>query len=257
MGHDCKFLGIDGPAFPAEFQQLKSARNSLCGHSVFEARATLGVRQPFTTLLSVAAACVCWGYGFATVSAVIHSCQLDSNRLFVNHWLHAAGQATRLYLSFCLRPNGSSQRFSRAIQSFSTETTCRHLQSPFVDLLRRTGPTQPYLSQGRGVCVARPPLQPPRPRLEQCAVWVWTSFSRRLGQRATTPRRTKGDQVRAEDVYRSALGLTSVASAVWLFNRENVRAAHLQHGLLFPFGLFPFGPQTENPRIYRLSAVGP
>ena len=36
-------------------------------------------------------------------------------------------------------------------------------------------------------------------------------------------------------------GLTSIASAVWLFKRENVRAAHLD-GLLFPFG-----PQTGNP----------
>ena len=54
-----------------------------------------------------------------------------------------------------------------------------------------------------------------------------------------------------EEFDRSVWGFTSIASAVWLFKRENVRAAHLD-GLLFPFG-----PQTDNPRIYRLSAVGP
>ena len=55
----------------------------------------------------------------------------------------------------------------------------------------------------------------------------------------------------SEEFDRSVWGFTSIASAVWLFKRENVRAAHLD-GLLFPFG-----PQTDNPRIYRLSAVGP
>ena len=49
-----------------------------------------------------------------------------------------------------------------------------------------------------------------------------------------------------EEFIRSVWGLTSIASAVWLFKRENVRAAHLD-GLLFPFG-----PQTGNPRIYTL-----
>ena len=48
-----------------------------------------------------------------------------------------------------------------------------------------------------------------------------------------------------EEFDRSVWGFTSIASAVWLFKRENVRAAHLD-GLLFPFG-----PQTDNPRIYR------
>ena len=45
----------------------------------------------------------------------------------------------------------------------------------------------------------------------------------------------------SEEFNRSVWGLTSIASAVWLFKRENVRAAHLD-GLLFPFG-----PQTGNP----------
>ena len=44
-----------------------------------------------------------------------------------------------------------------------------------------------------------------------------------------------------EEFDRSVWGFTSIASAVWLFKRENVRAAHLD-GLLFPFG-----PQTGNP----------
>ena len=44
-----------------------------------------------------------------------------------------------------------------------------------------------------------------------------------------------------EEFDRSVWGFTSIASAVWLFKRENVRAAHLD-GLLFPFG-----PQTDNP----------
>ena len=78
------------------------------------------------------------------------------------------------------------------------------------------------------------------PRVDFAMFLLWGGRGGRLGEKGAGEVGGLSFLV-CEELDRSIWGFTSVASAVWLFKRENVRAAHLD-GLLFPFG-----PQTGNP----------